>query len=121
MYLEFEFTILRCTACYFQEVQGTYGLQSVCMYFTKKSILEPSLPDHLASRPVGTALYYQSREVIILQCQSAELPCDGSGSRPVRLLPLTFFTLYLFELKSVAFHWLLPSGGFLTSGRAAGN
>lgn len=22
------------------------------------------------------------------------------------------FTLYLFELKSVAFHWLLPSGDF---------
>ncbi len=47
-------------------------------------ILEVGLSSH------WTMLYHQSWEVIILQCQSVKLPCDGTGSPLAQLQRLTF-------------------------------
>lgn len=48
--------------------------------------------------------------MIFLQCYLVELPQNWISSHSTSAAYI--FTLYLFELKSVAFHWLLPSGDF---------
>lgn len=52
-------------------------------------------------------------KVIILQCQSADLRGNCTGSFHIPLQQLTFFfTLYLFKQRSAQFHCLLPNGYF---------